>query len=354
MYPGFTMGKLSREESLTRLIEAQKSQQLVLVLGAGVSLDYGAPSWNTLLHKLMVSRIQGGEAQPTGKNLIMARLFQEIVNPEPTMAARYLRGTTSPGGGFESEVQRVLYEDLRTDRSSRVFPEIGRLFVNPTKLSLHAVITYNYDDLLEQYLRDPDVGIPCCSIYKAGQKPAATELPVYHVHGYLPQGDALESNSVLLGEGDYHEQYSNPYTWQNLTQIEKFANYTCLFIGLSFTDPNLRRLLDIARQLRTERHHQHFLIRRKHTKEEIAAALEKVLASNPDLAKEKAAEEMRFEGAAEGVLQLMIDFEHRDAQSFGVETVWVDNYSEIPQLLRAIARLDPVAIPAAVAAGPRG
>ena len=43
-----------------------------------------------------------------------------------------------------------------------------------------------------------------------------------------------------------------PYNWANITQLNYMINNTCVFIGLSMTDPNMRRLLEIAAQKRTD------------------------------------------------------------------------------------------------------
>lgn len=92
----------------------------------------------------------------------------------------------------------------------------------------------------------------CKSTYKA--------IPVYHVHGYIKFvnltdyseiHNAIKSN-IILTESDYHEQFSNPLSFNNYIQIEKFKNNTCIFLGVSFTDPNMRKLLDDALNLSTE------------------------------------------------------------------------------------------------------
>ena len=36
------------------------------------------------------------------------------------------------------------------------------------------------------------------------------------------------------------------YNWSNIIQLNCFLENTCMLIGLSVTDPNLRRLLDVA------------------------------------------------------------------------------------------------------------
>lgn len=80
------------------------------------------------------------------------------------------------------------------------------------------------------------------------------KLKIYHVHGFLPQdGDIGAGNKITLGEFVYHEQYNNIYSWNNIVQINKFRDNTCLFIGTSLTDPTIRRLLDIAKSQKKQK-----------------------------------------------------------------------------------------------------
>lgn len=130
------------------------------------------------------------------------------------------------------------------------------------------IITLNYDDLIGiiaesekrstsvQRIFDKDGAAYLWTgpISKRREEAPKKRLSVYHIHGFLRKKDGPdkdhsdqdEGNRPVLAEEAYHELYTKPYEWQNVISLRAFQKNTCLFIGLSFDDPNLRRLLDVA------------------------------------------------------------------------------------------------------------
>lgn len=91
----------------------------------------------------------------------------------------------------------------------------------------------------------------------------------------------------------------------NLIQLNKLTQNTCLFVGVSLTDPNLRRLLDVAWRKNPEKTLSHYIIKRL----------------------------PRF-GDAEDVLDdLARLLEEQDANALGINVIWVDRYDEVPGFL---------------------
>ncbi|MGN1278772.1 MAG: SIR2 family protein, partial [Candidatus Onthovivens sp.] len=110
------------------------------------------------------------------------------------------------------------------------------------------VITYNYDTNLEYLLKKR--GIKYTSVYDENSfvnKEALTTI--FHVHGLLPYDKYKESkyiNSLIFNESEYFYLYNNPYSWNISKQMHDFTFNTCLFIGVSLTDPNMKRLLEAS------------------------------------------------------------------------------------------------------------
>jgi len=334
------LGRVTIEKSesnaakLKNLIRAFEARKLVFVMGAGVSLPYGLPDWNTLLQKLLLS-IQVGETDA-------AEFFAGVLRPSPLVAARYIRNhfrrpVEERSPQFESAVRKVLYEGIRERYQSPLMRELCALILAPAgSPMLDSVISYNFDDILETSLRDLGerigIQIPFRPIFAPGQPVQPNELPIYHVHGYLPRAGELGlEHYITLGESDYHQQYIKQYSWENLVQVNAFINSTCLFVGTSFTDPNLRRLLDIAREHYKDEGVRHYLIRKTPATE----AMMEQLKAMPARAGLKKAD---YENAVRKMAAMQMSFEESDAHSFGVEVIWVQEYDEIPQIVRSIRK----------------
>jgi SIR2-like domain len=336
------------KKDITALIDAYRAEKLVLVLGAGVSVDLGLLDWSTLLQKLLITTIVHTTQEDTERSNVLAKLFNKVFQPNPLIAARYLNNFyrnefKDEPLAFNNAVRDTLYSGLTKDDQSALLQEIRQFCIAPGKSpNLRSIITYNYDDIIERDLKNAGVDVPIKSIHAPGMHAESDELAIYHVHGFLPRSGALgQDNQIILSEDFYHQQYGDVYGWSNLVQINTFKEAKCLFIGTSFTDPNQRRLLEIAKTLRGDNTVHHYCIRKRYEIAKVEHALKKVLDDEPTLLDEKQRTDLTLETTVKELIQVMENFEEQDLRSFGVGTIWVDAYANIPAILQQIRKMHP-------------
>ena len=104
----------------------------------------------------------------------------------------------------------------------------------PTE-GVRAVLTYNYDNLLEMALNARQLPTQPIHSNRAVQDEA---LPIYHVHGFVPFVSEAGSTTdeIVFTESQYHLVASDPYHWSSLVQIQNLSSPTSLMIGLSLDD----------------------------------------------------------------------------------------------------------------------
>lgn len=324
-----------REQYIEQLQRAYTDNDLTLFLGAGVSIDAGMPDWNSLLDALFVTLLTkklttGLDVRDDEIDQIVKRL-RHVDDPSPLMAARYLRrGLSDSTMGdlepFLNTVTEVLYRliDPKKGGKSALLAELARMSLpRRSGPKVRAVVNYNFDDLLESALND--AAVMHRSIFREGELPTRDELPIYHVHGFLPRKrelyDELDKSTLVFSEEGYHELFLDPYHWSNLVQLNLLRENTCLMIGLSLTDPNLRRLLEIAARRNGPGRH-YALMRRIDIDEFMQDNGKQVVKSRKT------------------PVQVFLENHHRINEELfselGLTIVWFENYSEIPKLLRKL------------------
>lgn len=328
-------GSFPEGDQIAALRKAYRDGRLVLVLGAGVSMDLGLPDWLTLLQQLLFIRLNGTKSDHDAA--VIADLFARIFSPNALIAARYLEqefASKQNAGGFLTAIRNALYTN-KARKQTALINEICQFCIAPGKSpNLDSIITYNFDDVLESALRNSGLDVPFRSIHASGMNPQPHELAIYHVHGYLPEvGDLSDQNNVVLSEHMYHQQYADIYHWSNLTQINKFKDAHCLFVGVSFFDPNLRRLLDVSKQQRGHDGIIHYCFRRHH---QFDSVIEKLESAADDL---KPAQRKSTAGQ---LIKMMEAFEERDLRSFGIGTLWVNDHQEIPKIFQRIRKYESI------------
>ena len=279
---------------------------MTLVCGAGVSAKLNIPTWDQLvdtlyrqIYRSISTDLKFGsitEMRRKGRttNLTMIRNLENV-------------------GGFREEVRRAVRDRLylKYDESSLKYlvTPICKLFLRKgLRYPIRDVITYNFDNTIERELRSlgrTDVH----TVYTAESYPVHKRgIQIYHPHGFLPHPDddphnrALEANMVF-SERDYNLHFMDPSHWANVVQLHHFMHRTCLFIGISMADINMRRLLDHAHE-RTKGHVRHISIQRA-----------------------------KGDNIADAYLE-------KDLSSLGMDTLWVTDYSEIPKVLRKCASVN--------------
>ena len=220
---------------LTKAAKDFQSQNTTIFLGAGVSIDAGLPSWKKFLKNIM-----NALKCSNGHNILTGNDYEDILHQchdSSIIAGQYLKEYSTQS--IRDIAKESLYKDFRPT-NHLVLDAIVEIINAHTPKS---VITYNYDDLLENNLEAINEIVPLA--ISGGQIIPEGILPIYHVHGYIPQGQKL-TEDIILTEESYHKIYQEPYHWSNIVQLNALNHTTCFLIGFSMADPNLRRLLDIS------------------------------------------------------------------------------------------------------------
>jgi hypothetical protein len=331
--------KDEREKQISQLSNCYKKGQFSLFLGAGVSSSAGLPNWNKLLNSLFVEYLTN---EFNGNSNVNDDDINEIVNrlnhidgSSALIAARYLRKGLSRVAenkrDFINAVTKSLYKlrDKSYAIDSELIISIGSLCTpKMTGSKVKSVITYNFDDLLERQLGSRSLDFH--SIFGDSETYERDELPIYHVHGFIPENDylyeRLEDSTLVFSEEGYHHIYMDSYHWSNLVQLNCLKENNCLMIGLSMSDPNLRRLLDIASR-NTEKT-KHFAFMQRITDDIFTHEIDEKTNQKIQIIK-------NVTGAKEFLKKHHI-LNEEIMKELGVAIIWYEDYDEVPILINKI------------------
>lgn len=311
------------ENHLSNLRKCFFNDELVLFLGAGISIDAKIPTWDNLVSDLLVSLLSNKlkefkiELSYAERDFIINNLKNSNGN-SPLLLARYIRQGLKEI--FIDTLTQILYKSCVNESS--LLNAITKL-CKPVRngIGIRGVVNYNFDDLVEYNFLKHDINYR--SIFREGDIPTVNELGIYHVHGFLPRTleeySNLSKSLLVFSEEGYHNLTLDPYNWSNLIQLNYLRENTCLFIGLSLTDPNLRRLLDIASRKQESDAPKHYAILKRelyHNKKHTTPHINFDNIQKFDTVNQKLQEEYFKE--------------------LGLNILWVDDYNQIPSILDKI------------------
>lgn len=232
-----SFASLARPE-VSALIERFGSRgEMTLIVGAGVSMEAGLPSWRALIERLL-ARVAKDNSRLRSAALRDEWIAQTLHGEDLLAAAATVEALAS--AGLDEILPEALYgsDGASSYEPGPIADEIARL---RSQLGDELMLlTTNYDELIERALRRHGFRRGAIRSYVQRREPAAGVVPVTHLHGFAGRG--AKPRRLVLTEEHYHRMQRGS-SWQERLVTDRLASSNCLFIGTTLTDPNLIRYL---------------------------------------------------------------------------------------------------------------
>lgn len=244
-------------------------RRLGLILGAGVSVDAGCPTWRGLVQRLIdkypnldgvfkAHRTAG--LQDTYITQIVFSLHQEATRascgpPLPRHFEQYQIDST-----WMEIVHEQLYKDIATLSYSEIsakhpyLESLGRLICR-TDLT----VNFNFDDLADEaainYARNHNKEQPeIISRPKIETRKDASVI--YHINGHLPrESRRRRSESLVFTEDAFADVLISPTLHESDFIMSRFARTTFLLLGTSLNDSSVKNMLRAGMKRSAANHH---------------------------------------------------------------------------------------------------
>jgi hypothetical protein len=256
----------SADRPWRELAEDVAAGDVTLVVGAGVTLPRGVPSWLELVRRVCARvRVDPPAVPRAGDDgeAVANPTFLQIALEEVEHALRAdLRGERNPVLAARRAFADVLAEELYAELgppcagSLSTLAAVLRADQRRERRRITRVVTLNADDLLESETNrghdpiDDPVVWPVARAHHHPRRSAGAHgrppIPVYHVHGFLPRDRRRAGADFLVfTDAQYQASMANPLGLANRVFANALHDSHCLFVGLSMTDLNVGRWLGL-------------------------------------------------------------------------------------------------------------
>lgn len=281
------MSEVTIDYFIKEYLKALEEENAAVFAGAGLSVERGYVNWSELMRDI-------------AKDLGLS------VDKETDLIA-VAQYHTNKFQGNRTKLDDLLIKEFTKDaKPSRNHELIAALPVA-------AVWTTNYDTLIEDAFKligkQADKVI---TVQNLAQTTLRKDVVVYKMHG-----DISQPQDAILTKDDY-ENYNEKRGLFTIKLQGDLVSKTFLFLGFSFTDPNIDYILSRVRALigqKNERHHYYITKRIQKPK--------------PFTGKKKADYEYNSSKQRHFLT---------DLQRFGIQTVIIDDFPQITEILEELHR----------------
>ncbi len=274
------------------IVKAMHEGNAAIFVGAGLSKASGFVDWRGLL-KEIADDLKLNIDQETD----LIAVAQYHLNKQTNRA----------------KLDRLIVEAFTKDT---VLSENHRLLAN---LPLDTVWTTNYDKLIEQAFAEAHRRVDVKRTAESLQRP----LPERNVTIYKMHGDVDSPQDAVLTKEDY-ETYDLNRELFSIKLKGDLIGKTFLFIGFSFTDPNIEYILSRIRSLLGKDKGEHYCVMRWPEK--------------PTKAKFKKPKEFQTAKALFEYDRTKLELRIADLKRYGIDAIMVDEYADLTKILAELNR----------------
>lgn len=221
---------------------------LALVVGAGVSVGKGLPTWSELVRRCLDDATVPYDPAHLAGNPSSERLGLYIDRVERKYKKR---------SEYQAIVTEALYRNVKLGMDICQDPlliALGALLMGSRRGSVREVVTFNFDVVLEYYL-----GLHGYSIQSYDQLPqlrTAADVRIAHINGILPHPayPIASSGELIFSARSMQNRIGTSLdVWKEFFR-DLLNSYLVLFVGVSGSDPIMFPILTaIGDQLTSER-----------------------------------------------------------------------------------------------------
>ena len=172
-------------------------------------------------------------------NEIFKSIIKEIKNYDPLLIAQMIKNRIRTTD-WNYLLKKCLYNSYEYSPFKITSSKLIDALIQLIKIAgISEIINFNYDDIFYHILKNNNLNFKNIYSEISGKN---IKNRIYYPHGYLPLKGG-EKTKLILSEEDYQEENFQFDNWSNKIQSSIYINTSCIFIGLSLTDPNLRGIL---------------------------------------------------------------------------------------------------------------
>jgi hypothetical protein len=275
------------KELLRKYVGAMHEGDAALFIGAGMSHRHGFVNWRELMRNCAKEL-----------NLDIDREHDAVA-----VAQYYLNRS----GRNRSLINQILQKEFDKPVASKK-PNHEII----ARLPIATIWTTNYDKLIEEALRDAGRSVDV----KTKDKDIARHKPGREVVLYKMHGDIANPDEAVICKDDYERYAGKHPIFQNTLEGDLLGK-TILFLGFSFSDPNLTYMLGHLRSILGDDKPEHFAIMRR-------ARL------NENIKNKREAQRLHDYDLNKQALQI------EDLRRYSIQTLLIKDFDEVTGILEAI------------------